>query len=456
MLKNRYSLFGLILFCWFFAADLKAQVAQTPYSSLGVGNLMPQGYVSNLGKGGVGIASSAPWFINNLNPALLANNTSTLIEVGGFYEGRKVEDGEFSQYSSTGNLSYISIAFPVMFNRWTMNFGFNPYSAVNYRINQGTVGVMDGPMAPDGSPYIYKSRELRGDGGLRSAYWANGVRLNKNFSLGIKASYLFGFYTREQISRYYDERAFDLDPDIAEEAFAFNYLTAYQNVIEVSDFSFQLGGRYKGKLAEKTYINVGATYDFRADLSGNNEVVLERRVSTENPYDEQVFRQQISNDPDFETIIPAKLGLGVSLEKDYKYSIAVDFTQQDWSAYASHIESSTNAVSMGNSYRVAVGGEYIPDFFSVRNYLSRVAYRAGFFYEQTPYLMVDANGGTTSVTNMAVSAGATFPIGYNSLSLAGVAGVRDAAVEGAFRETYFQLSVGVTFSERWFIRRKYD
>ncbi|BDC98003.1 membrane protein [Persicobacter psychrovividus] len=453
MSKKRISVVSLVLLwiaCSFQAA---AQMAQTPYSSMGIGSLNPQGFASNQGKAGVGIAQSSPWFINNLNPALLSNVNLTLIEVGGSYDGRTVHDEQYSQFSGSGNLSYISIAFPIMAGKWTMNFGFNPYSNINYRINQGTSPVMTGPLAPDGSAYIYRSQSLQGEGGLRTAYWSNGVRLNKNFSIGLKASYLFGFYTREQISSYRDERAFDLDPSVAEEAFRFSYLTAYQDKISVSDLAVQLGGRYRGKIGEKKWLNIGLTYDVQADLSGSREIALERRVSTGNPYAPEVIRQPILDDPGYTTDLPAKLGVGLAFEKEYKYSIALDFTQQDWS---NHLQNSgSDAYSLGNAYKLALGGEFTPDMFSVRSYFSRVAYRAGLSFEQTPYLILNDNGGSTNVTEMAVSAGASFPVGYNFLSVAGAAGVRDGG-DNAFRENYFQITLGVTFSERWFIRRKYD
>src|SRR6185503_1667954 len=117
--------------------------------------------------------------INNQNPALLVYNYYTSFQAGALIESRTLTSDSANQKSVGGNLNYLVIAFPVKMNKWTTSVGLMPYSNVNYKIAYtDTVINSNTPM----------SVLEQGDGGLSQLYWSNGVRINKNFTVGLKAT----------------------------------------------------------------------------------------------------------------------------------------------------------------------------------------------------------------------------------------------------------------------------
>ena len=88
---------------------------------------------------------------------------------------------------------------------------------------------------------------------------------------------------------------------------------------------------------------------------------------------------------------------------------------------------------LSNSYKVAVGAEYIPKFDALNGYFNHVMYRAGASYSQTPYTY--ANG--AKLTDMNVSVGASFPLrNISYMNLALVAGKRGTLATNGVEEQY--------------------
>ena len=125
----------ILLFFLVTAVAAEAQVASSPFSKLGVGDMTGTGIAQNQGMGGIGISNPSPWYLNNLNPALLVFNRVTVFQAGMQYEKKTLSDGQNSQKFKNGNLNYLTIALPVMANKWTTSIGLAPYSNVNYNFS---------------------------------------------------------------------------------------------------------------------------------------------------------------------------------------------------------------------------------------------------------------------------------------------------------------------------------
>ncbi len=107
---------------------------------------------------------------------------------------------------------------------------------------------------------------------------------------------------------------------------------------------------------------------------------------------------------------------------------------------------------MRNSFEVAAGGQYIPDATSVDSYLSRVAYRLGFNYRDTPFAI-----GEQQISEIGIDFGLSLPVSnLSSINLAVEIGNRGTTEQNLIRENYLRATLGVTFNDRWFIRRKFD
>jgi hypothetical protein len=200
-------------------------------------------------------------------------------------------------------------------------------------------------------------------------------------------------------------------------------------------------------------LNVGATYnqkinlhgiqttfirtleaDDLENLSGVTEYLIDTVAYTTN--DNATFR------------MPHGLGFGVSLAKDNRWKLGADFNWSQWSAFE------RNGVNEGlqDSWGVAVGGEFLPTSTSISSYWTRVSYRLGGFYEQT-FLTINGH----SINKMGVTVGMSLPVPrtLSKVDLALEVGNCGTKSDNLIKESYVNLTVGVSIFERWFLKRKY-
>lgn len=90
------------------------QLGTTPYSIFGLGEVMPQGNIRNMGMGGVGLSNGSGFYTNVLNPALLIHNPYAIFEAGFITEYKNLEVNGQSQNDAGGNLLNLHLAFPVV------------------------------------------------------------------------------------------------------------------------------------------------------------------------------------------------------------------------------------------------------------------------------------------------------------------------------------------------------
>ena len=102
-------------------------------------------------------------------------------------------------------------------------------------------------------------------------------------------------------------------------------------------------------------------------------------------------------------------------------------------------------------HRLSVGAEFIPNPVG-RSYLSFVKYRVGAFYS-TPYYKIN---GKRATHEYGVTAGFGLPV-PRSRSILSISGqfVKTKGLETNFvSQNLFRVSIGLTFNERWFFKRK--
>ena len=108
-------------------------------------------------------------------------------------------------------------------------------------------------------------------------------------------------------------------------------------------------------------------------------------------------------------------------------------------------------VAFENANKIAIGGFFVPKYDSFSNYLSRIAYRAGFRYENTG-LVIDNN----SIKDYAVTFGLGLPVGISKINLGLELGKKGTNSNGLIEENYVNVTVGLSLSDIWFIKRKID
>lgn len=407
------------------------QAARSPFSTFGVGEIFGGALIQNQGIGGTGIAQPQYWSVNNQNPALLINNYFTTFQAGALVESRKFANDTASQKGVYGNLNYLVTAFPVMRSKknpnlmfWTTSVGLLPFSKVNYKLAY-TESI-------EGDTTLLGVIET-GSGGLSQVAWANGFRINKQFSVGLKTAYVFGSTISD-----YSNRLIQSDQTVP-------FVVAIKEQTYIKDFMFTGGLSFSqdSVFSSDIRINAGLTYSLPSRLNATKTTVQQRRLGSQDPItsDTLIYRKGTVD-------IPSALAFGVSVSKGIDWAVAAEFSMQDWSKFESvNVEDE----GLEKTWKVSFGGEITPDQTDFKNYLKRVTYRLGGSYEKTPYAL---NG--KQLNDYGINFGFSLPAGRSSIDTAFRFGKRGNKAETSVEETYVKLFFGITFVDQWFNRRKID
>lgn len=417
------------------------QLSNSPYSRFGVGDVLHgTGSVRNAGMGQVGVAAFnvSGSLYNDLNPALTFYNPAVTFEAAVATELKKLSDENVSQVDGSANLSYLTLSIPLA-TRWHGVVGLRPYSRVDYTtyLRSQVVG------APSASSFT----EYKGEGGINEVFLTNSFLLFKGFTFGVTGSYLFG-----TIDKYASTVLVDADdPSSALQKTVIHTTTKYTGLLAKG------GVHYRNKLKEGLYYNVGGTYTAQTALDADRMVSQERRY-----LDESLISSTLTDSTNGYTTLPQNFQVGIGIDNARNWSAGLDYSAYQNSGYRGFsAQKDAGSQEMGDGYRIGLGTEFTPDPGSVTSYFKRVNYRVGGYYS-TGEMLVE--NGSQNLTNMALTAGISFPVGrgvrppdYTQalLSTSFTVGVQEAKETG-LKEQFFRVSVGVTFNNRWFIKRKFD
>ena len=429
IVKNR--LFFLI--CLISAVDAWGQAARSPFSRQGIGEVYDGTLVNTQGMAGVGVSHPQFWYLNNQNPALLVYNNFTVFQAGLVAESKTIRMDTSSERTKGGNMNYLVTAFPVKPGRWTTSLGLMPYSAVKYKIaylgdiqnSTDSIGVIE-----------------EGSGGFSHLYWSNGVRINQNWAVGLKAAYIFSSIKITEST----QKLRSSQP--------INYFATLEEKQYVRDFALTGGVSYsKDSLfrSKKYRLSAGATYGWETKLNTKFRGEFYRYTTVSGAIDPDTLYAINGS-----IRIPAALTVGTSLAYGTKWNIGTEFSYQDWSTFKSTNQSGG---MLGKSWKFALGGETTPDILS-ENYFRRVTYRMGVNYEQTPF-QVDVDDDRNvynyrSVKDVGINFGFSLPAGRSSLDIAFKYGKRGNKADTQLEENYFRVYFGITFNDTWFIKHKSD
>jgi hypothetical protein len=418
-----FLLIGVLL-----VIETSGQGARSPFTSFGIGEPYGNALINQQGMAGIGVSQPQFYFINNQNPALLVyNSLFTSFQAGIVTERRNISGDTLSETTQGGNMNYLVTAFPIKPTKWTTAVGLMPYTSVNYKMQYRESVI--------GSPEEVQVLE-EGTGGLTQLYWSNGVRLTKDFAVGLKASYIFS-----SIVHTYKNQLIDSPQPV-------NFLAAVEEKSYVKDFSFGTGISFsKDSLfsRQRYRLSIGAVYNFATELDAKKTDRLYRTNTIGDTTDVSILPSSMNGSYS----VPSSLTVGISLSRGMRWNIGTEFSYQDWSTFK-NVNGRNDGLQ--ESWRAAVGGEVTPDQFAAENYLKRITYRAGVSMEENPFL---ANG--APVRDLGINFGLSLPAGrYNSVDLAFKYGKRGNKSENILEESYFKVYFGITFNDQWFIKRKFD
>ena len=411
------------------AAFAQANV-DSPYSMFGIGQIRNKTMNARLkGMGGVANGMYAKNMINAENPASYAmiDTLAFLFDAGLYAKSSTFSTSSLSERASCASFDYVAMGFAFT-DWWKMAVGAQPYTNVGYNV-----------VTTFRDEHVGNYSQLfQGDGGLNQVFIGNAFRIGEHFSIGANASYVFGDSKSTTTLSFPDS--------------TYVISSRRSRDVMIKSFMFDYGVMYHGKLGNGLTLALGATYDQKINLKGAQTLFIrtieadENTTSTSTEY--LIDTVAYHKDKNASFTMPHGFGFGVSLQKDSRWMLGADFNWTQWSAFA------RNGVNEGlqDAWSIAVGGEFVPSSTSLSSYWTRVSYRLGGFYEQT-YLNINDQ----SINKLGVDFGMSLPIprSMSKVDLGLEIGNCGTKSANLIRESYVNLTVGVSIFERWFMKRKY-
>lgn len=410
----------------------------SPYTRYGYGDLSDQSFGNSKAMGGIAFGLRDGAQINPLNPAsYTAIDSLTFIFEGGVsLQNMNISGGGVKLNAKNSSFDYLAMQFR-LHPKIAMSIGLLPFSNVGYSVSDTQTATDPGT----GATADY-ARNYTGDGGLHQLYAGLGVKVLKNLSVGVNASYFWGDINRTRVVYY---------PSVSG---AYNY--NHQSIASVSSYKLDFGAQYTLDIDKKHSVTIGAVYSPELKL-GNDYSVTTQMVS--NSTGTAVSTTTLN--PDATLKVPNTFGVGFTYNYDKRLTVGLDYSLQQWSKTKFGVNTSDDAVredfnetyTYCDRHKISVGAEYIPNLIG-RSYLSHIKYRLGAYYT-TPYYKI---GGKDAAREYGVTAGFGLPV-PRSRSILSISGqfVRVSGQESTFvNENIFRVSIGLTFNERWFFKRRVE
>jgi hypothetical protein len=421
-----------LLGTFFLLANKAIAQDNSPYSRYGLGDLNNNQNTVNRGMGGVSQAYSDPQSVNFINPASYSSLLLTTFDIGIEGGGRSITDQGNKFSSGFGTLSYIQLGIPVIKNKWGLNLGLRPVTRVSYNIQQGFNGTFFDTLR------YPLTNKYEGSGGLYQLYAGTGVRFG-NFSVGVNLGYLFG--NIENNTRL-------IFPDASIYPSHKMFRTSYNS------FFYKLGVQYRAKVAKEMDLTFGASGSLKQNMNARQESLSETLQFDGNSgnYSTQDTAKYVKGERGT-VVYPEEFAAGIMLRKYDKWMIGVDFNTTQWDNFKNFGAKD----SLQNAWKLSIGGQFVPNAAALSGYWNRVAYRLGAYYGKD-YLKL--NGVDMPTTGFTVGAGLPvrrlpYSNQYSMVNLAFEL-TRRGNNQTALKENIYRISLGLTLSDKWFIKRKYE
>lgn len=422
----------------------------SPYSRYGFGMMADRSMGFNKSMGGVAQGFRNGQQINAANPASYSavDSLTALFDLGLSVYNGNYKMGNLQQNAKNSSFDYI--AFQCRLHKGLgITIGLLPYTNIDYNFTSNAETI-DGTSDNN----ITSSYAFNGSGGLHQAFVGIGWNVLTPISIGANIGYLYGDYTHTSTLSYNTTNAYSL-------------VRGYSANIGTWKADFGIQGEFT--LNKKDKITIGATYGLGHDIKNR----AYRHTQTINS--SSTVQSSTSDTLKNAFQLPHSLAFGVAYSHGTKWRVGADIELEKWSKskFPSNIESSIYTAQKGqlnDRLRLSLGGEYTPNDLS-RNYLSRITYKVGGYYQQS-YAKTSANSSLSidKPTEFGLTTGMSLPIQnrniwYNSPRInitfgwihTNIPYISNTSFEKSkLTENYLRLSIGITFSERWFYKWKVE
>ena len=419
------------------AQEVSDPKTNSPFSRFGLGDLARPGYATQSAMGGVGIAYANPHIANPTNPASLGALRFATYQVGVDVSRDRLSGGGAENEGLNGNLGYLSLAFTTRNTlndlldarrrktRYATLLSVTPYATQGYNVEltsqQAEVGTVVNTFLGTGGFYRLRS--------------AHALEIGERLRLGVSASYLFG---RTNIQNR-----------VGTTDLATSSVITDTEAFRVRGVELAAGVQRDLVLARvderaTRLLSLGATFRYTGDLTGSGTRTITRT---------NAFSARDTLNPDATALeqrytMPMAYGFGVVYKHINKLQLGADFEVTNWDRFRNNLRPDERLTS---GYRIAVGGEWVPDIQAYNKYHRQVRYRFGAYLQQDPREAVTADRG--------LSLGVGLPVvrpreelSYVNLSI----NAGNLVTPGDIDQRYLRLTAGFTLTDNsWFYKRRF-
>ncbi len=388
----------------------------SPYSFYGIGESKFKGTVENRSMGGLGILPDSI-HINLQNPASLSSLKLTSFAIGGNYNDKKLKTTDNSESTKRFSIDYLAMAFP--YGKFGLSLGIMPYSSVGYRVQNTTSS---------------ETSRYTGNGGLNKAFVGGAYQITPKLSAGVEFGFNFGKIENS----------------------ASNFQSGIQlgsretNEITLNGISINTGLIYQNKFNKLDFVS-SITVSPTTKLNS----IINREIGTviinTNGVEQFSNVPKTINVPKTSLKLPSNVVFGAGIGLMKKWFVGFETTYQQFGGFNSLFKIPENA-RFENSTKISLGGYYVPKYASYSNYFDKITYRAGLRYENTGLVI-----NNQSINDSAFTVGFGLPLSgsFSSANFGFEIGQKGTTKNNLVQENYFNLSLGMSFNDRWFVKRKY-
>ena len=399
----------------------------SPYSRYALGNWKSGKNAHYRGMADVSTADRHSLIVNPDNPASYSALKLTSFQFGVEGVSSNIKNGTEANRVGSLSLAYLSLGLPVS-KHIGVSFGILPFTRSKYAMQQND--SIDGI-----SKVVY---DYYGGGGTQKIYVGAAYRMG-NLSIGLNSGYLFG-----NVINSSDETFTDTLKIIS---------SSVTGRTVVGGVFLQPGIQYAQALNENYTLSFGASYTLAQDLHGKRDIYWKSFFGDVSDPTYQYNVDSVVSQKGT-VYIPSILTAGMQISHGDQWKAGIEYRSSNWEKYSSY----QTADSTGKSWMMSAGASFTPDPNAVNQQWKRMSFRAGVYTGKDIFSFRN-----TSLPNTAVTVGITYPIrrgGLNSsigqLNLAIEAGQRGTLKNELIQESYTRMVLGLTFNDRWFIKRKYD
>ena len=457
-----FSFCSLFLICSIIAYNQE----NSPFSRYGLGDIYPQQSIASRGMGGLSSTFTSTQSINTVNPAsygslgIVTYDFALSIDVRSLRSATPVE-----KYKSTNFLpSYLQLGIPLSKKRngAALVFGLRPYTRINYSVASGSNIDYDSLGITDSLNNLYS-----GNGSVNQVFaglgktWRNKKNPLNSFSIGFNGGYEWGAkYTSTKVNfpsdslyqAWYGSNTTDTT----------HYWGVFLNPGIMASFTLREVTDPLSKLKHSYVLVIGASGTLEQNLKGSRDVTRETFFYKDDGSISAIDSVYRATGVQGKVNIPLNVNGGLMLNKwvsngPYQvkqWGIGVEYNFSPWSKYLFYGEPDR----VTDSWFIRGGIEISPKPLSNKSIFSSGTYRLG-YYNGKDYIDADGNGYKVQAFTFGYSFNLRKYHSYdNQFTMINTAiefGKRGSNVNNV-TENFFKVSLGLSLSDVWFVKRKYD